>query len=615
MLSARLQDRSASRANRSMNGMQRLALAATTATYFIIVMGATVRVTGSGLGCPDWPLCHGSLIPPLELTALIEYFHRLVAAIGSPLILAVVFGAWRTRRHKRSVVGPAAVLPLLLATQIGLGAITVLLELPPWIVLVHLSVALMILGLLVVISVFSGDTPGVSNPAALKRVAVLSSLSAVALFLLLLTGGVVRAAGATWACAGFPGCDGTLFPFGRDPLTDLQLFHRTMSYGVLVLLAFTLVRAWQAKSIAPELGAAVLAVLGAGVFQFVVGANMVSLGAPPLLRGLHVAGASAVWVSVVLLASLAVRSASAPPLPAGAEDRTAAGNRGVGDLASAYLVMMKPSIISLLLVTTLASMLVAARGFPPFHLVVATLLGGALAAGAANTFNCYMDRDIDGVMQRTSHRPIPAGIVTPRQALTFGFALAILAMLLLGLIVNWLAAALSLGGLLYYVFVYTWWLKRSTPSNIVLGGAAGAVPPLVGWAAVTGEVSVLAVYLFAVIFFWTPPHFWALALLIRREYERAAIPMLPVVSGEAETRRQIVFYSLWLVAFTLLVVFIQEVGLIYITSALLLGGLFIYYAARLFREATSAAARGMFRYSILYLAFLFFALVIDRWRL
>ena len=247
--------------------------------------------------------------------------------------------------------------------------------------------------------------------------------------------------------------------------------------------------------------------------------------------------------------------------------------------------------------------------------MVATLLGGALAAGAANTFNCYMDRDIDGVMQRTSHRPIPAGIVTPRQALTFGFALAILAMLLLGLIVNWLAAALSLGGLLYYVFVYTWWLKRSTPSNIVLGGAAGAVPPLVGWAAVTGEVSVLAVYLFAVIFFWTPPHFWALALLIRREYERAAIPMLPVVSGEAETRRQIVFYSLWLVAFTLLVVFIQEVGLIYITSALLLGGLFIYYAARLFKEATTAAARGMFRYSILYLAFLFFALVVDRWRL
>ena len=282
--------------------------------------------------------------------------------------------------------------------------------------------------------------------------------------------------------------------------------------------------------------------------------------------------------------------------------------------ARAYFDLTKPRIIPLLLLTTLAAMMVAAHGMPDLALVAATLAGGALSAGAANTFNCFIDRDIDGMMGRTSLRPIPAGLITPWRAVGFGVLLTVLSTLVLGLLVNWLAALLAFCGLLYYVLVYSCWLKRSTPSNIVIGGAAGAVPPLVGWAAVTGEVSLLAVYLFAVIFFWTPPHFWALALLIRREYEKARIPMLPIVKGEAETRRQILMYSLWLVAFTLVVVVVQQVGVFYFVAAGILGGLFLYHAVRLMREASALAARRLFRYSILYLALLFTALVVDRWK-
>ena len=280
----------------------------------------------------------------------------------------------------------------------------------------------------------------------------------------------------------------------------------------------------------------------------------------------------------------------------------------------AYFALTKPRIVPLLLLTTLAAMMVAAHGMPALALVAATLAGGALSAGAANTFNCVIDRDIDGMMGRTSLRPIPSGLITPRQALGFGVLLTILSTLVLGLLVNWLASILALCGLVYYVLVYSCWLKRSTPSNIVIGGAAGAVPPLVGWAAVTGEVGLLAVYLFAVIFFWTPPHFWALALLIKREYEKARIPMLPIVKGDAETRQQIVIYSVWLVAFTLLVVVVQQVGVFYLVAAGVLGGLFLYHAVRLLREASALAARRLFRYSILYLALLFAALVVDRWK-
>jgi protoheme IX farnesyltransferase len=280
---------------------------------------------------------------------------------------------------------------------------------------------------------------------------------------------------------------------------------------------------------------------------------------------------------------------------------------------SAYLNLTKPRIIVLLLLTTLGAMLAAEPGLPPLGLVVATLLGGALSAAAANTLNCYLDRDIDRLMERTrERRALPAGRLVPSQALRFGLVLAALSFIELALLVNLLAAALAQAAIWFYVFVYTGWLKRSTPSNIVIGGAAGAVPPLVGWAAVTGRIDLPALYLFAIVFFWTPPHFWALALLLKREYGQASVPMLPVVRGDDETRRQILLYTLLLVALTVIMVPFQLVGALYLAAALILGGLFLYYAVRLVREGTQRAAARLFGYSIVYLALLFTAVVVDR---
>jgi protoheme IX farnesyltransferase len=272
---------------------------------------------------------------------------------------------------------------------------------------------------------------------------------------------------------------------------------------------------------------------------------------------------------------------------------------------------MKPGIITLLLVTTLGAMLVAERGVPPFGLVLVTLLGGILTSGGANVINCYIDRDIDAVMSRTRKRATATGRIAPTAALAFGIALTIGGFLLLGLVVNWLAAFLALAGNLYYVFVYTLWLKRRTPHNIVVGGAAGAVPPLVGWAAVTGGLTAPAWILFAIIFYWTPPHFWALSLLKQGEYGRVGVPMLPVVAGEEETRRQVFLYTILLSAVTLLLV---PFGMswIYLAGALALGGYFLYLAWKLLTDPSKAIARRTFFYSIWYLAGLFAVMVTDR---
>ena len=289
----------------------------------------------------------------------------------------------------------------------------------------------------------------------------------------------------------------------------------------------------------------------------------------------------------------------------------AAGPRPWREVAADYVALTKPKIIGLLLVTTLGAMVVAGEGFPSLGLICWTLLGGALASGGAGAINHFVDRDIDTRMGRTRGRPVAAGRLEPWQALAFGVTLGASSFALMSLFVNVVSAVLALAGLLFYVFVYTCWLKRSTPSNIVIGGAAGSFPPLVGWAAVTGDLALPALILFAIIFYWTPPHFWALALLIRGDYERAGVPMLPVVSGPDETRRQIFLYSLIMVAMTTLLFVTHTSGLLYLALALALGGIFLAYAARLLRQRTQRAARRLYLYSLLYLALLFVAMMVD----
>jgi protoheme IX farnesyltransferase len=276
-----------------------------------------------------------------------------------------------------------------------------------------------------------------------------------------------------------------------------------------------------------------------------------------------------------------------------------------------YVRLTKPRIISLLLVTTAGAMFVAAGGVPDGWLLVWTMVGGYLAAGGANAINHYIDRDIDGRMSRTTTRPVVAGRVSPGRALAFGITLGALSALVLGVFANWLAAALALLGLALYVGVYTLWLKRTTVHNIVIGGSAGAVPPLVGWAAVTGDLNLSAWLLFAIVFYWTPPHFWALALILERDYAAAGVPMLPVVRGEAETKRQILLWSLVMVAVSLLPVVSGAAGALYLWSALALGAAFLALAAMLARQPGLRWARATFHYSLLYLALIFVALVID----
>ena len=285
--------------------------------------------------------------------------------------------------------------------------------------------------------------------------------------------------------------------------------------------------------------------------------------------------------------------------------------RPLRETARAYLALTKPRIIWLLLVTTVPAMVLAAEGWPPPGLVAATLAGGALAAAGANAINQVADRDIDELMRRTRRRPLPAGRVEPARALWFGLALGAAAAAWLTLTVNLLAAALALGALGFYVLVYSCYLKRATAQNIVLGGAAGAAPPLIGWAAVTGGIGVEAVFLFLIVFYWTPPHFWALALVYADDYERAGVPMLPVVRGEGETKRQIVLYALMLAALTLAFTAVAGLSLIYFAAAAAGGAAFVWLAVRLARAPGIEGAMPLFHYSIAYLVLLFGAVAAD----
>jgi protoheme IX farnesyltransferase len=275
-----------------------------------------------------------------------------------------------------------------------------------------------------------------------------------------------------------------------------------------------------------------------------------------------------------------------------------------------YVALTKPRVISLLLVIALASMVVAQQGWPATDLVLAVMFGGYLAAGGANAINMWFDRDIDAQMYRTRSRPIPAGRVPARNALVFGVILNMLAFLLIAGRANLLAAGLTLAATLFYVLVYTMALKRTTPQNIVIGGAAGAFPPLIGWSAVTGSLDLTAIYLFCIVFFWTPPHFWALALRLEGDYGRANVPMLPQVHGRVETARQMLLYSVVLVAISMLLGF-RGFGLAYFLGAAGLGGVLVGMCVATLREKGNRWARRTFTYSILYLALLFAAMVLD----
>jgi protoheme IX farnesyltransferase len=415
---------------------------------------------------------------------------------------------------------------------------------------------------------------------------------------LLVVGAYVRERGAGLAFGDWPLMGGRLIPALDDPGAALHFAHRALA----LLLAGHLV-GLAARARRDERGdVRRLAFAGVALFvaQALVGAANVWTTLHPIAVLVHASLAFLTWSAFV---ALAVVSRLGPrPQPADARP----GRVG------AYVALTKPRIVVLLLVTTIPAMVLAARGLPSVWLMAATLIGGMLTAGSANALNQYLERDIDEKMHRTRSRPLPSHTVGPRGALIFAIVLGIAGFVWLTAVVNLLSALLAASAILFYVLIYTLLLKRNTPQNIVIGGAAGAVPVLVGWAAVTGTIEAPAWVMFAIIFLWTPPHFWALAMRYRDDYAAAGVPMLPVVRGDRSTTTQILAYALVLVAATLFLSPVGGLGALYALSAALLGGGFIYRAVRLRWEPGGESALKLFRYSVSYLALLFGAIAADR---
>ncbi len=579
------------------------------------------------MACPDWPLCHGRFVPPLEGSVLIEYAHRLVAASVSVLVLITTAAAVMAQRAVRGAALTAGIVVALVAVQVVLGGITVKMDLTPALVTTHLGVAMLFLAGLLVQAVVALETPAQPAPLGVRRLAL---LAAAATYIMVLIGGFVGSSAAALACPSLPACRGPVV-LPPDWPGRLHMLHRAWAVVVTLLVFATAAVARRTGPRRVTTAANVAAALV--VVQFAAGVLNVATRLSPAVQGLHLGLAAALFGTLVVLSMLTVplpearpAAAAAAPLrtiaggsvddPTGALRWSPAGPSGAPPalaLARDYLQLMKPRIILLLLVTTVTTMVVAS----PHHLSLAvlalTVLGGTLAAGSANAFNMYIDRDIDAVMQRTCLRPVPAGRLRPRQAIGFGIVTGLLSVLVMAWGVNTLSAVLSTAGIVFYVAVYTLWLKRTTPQNIVIGGAAGAVPPLVGWAAATGHLGLPALVLFAIVFLWTPPHFWALALAKADDYRAAQVPMLPVVKGEQETRRQILWYSLALSAASLVLYApLHALGLVYLFAAIILDAVFVLMAWAVFSGRGQRAEMSLFGYSLLYLALLFGSMVADR---
>ena len=598
-----------------MTRFQKLAITTTGATFALIAVGGLVRATKSGLGCgDDWPHCNGRLLPRIEsITTAIEFSHRLVAALVVIMIGILLVAAWRGYRHSRRILWPSAAALVLVLIQAGLGAVVVGQRLRAVYVTAHFAVAMVLFATLLygVVNTYCirRAEKGVTEPVIGRSFARLATWSAVVTFALLLVGAYVRGANAGLAFPDWPLMGGRLIPRLGEHATP-HFLHRLIALGAGVLVAMLIRRAFKTEAHEPAVRA-IAATLGVlYLAQVLVGAANVWSRLSEAAVVAHVSLGALTWGAAATLAFVSRNLSRNAEEAAGAE-RPAGSFRRLRERSAVYFQLTKPRIIVLLLITTVPAMIIAARGVPSGWLILATLFGGTAAAGSANAINCYYDRDIDERMARTRKRPLPSHKVDPELALEFGVVLGVASFLFLARAVNVLAALLALSAILFYVFVYTMGLKRSTPQNIVIGGAAGAVPVLVGWAAVTGRVEVPALMLFAIIFIWTPPHFWALALRYADDYQEAGVPMLPVVAGVRATQRQILLYSVVLVAATLAFAPIGRMGAIYLVAAAALGAGFMWRAVTLWRSGTMKAAMGLFKFSISYLALLFAAMAVD----
>ncbi len=606
-----------------MTRFQKFAALTLGTALLLVTVGVIVRATDAGLGCPDWPLCHGQLLPPVDdPKAWIEWFHRTIAAVIGFQILGLAVLAIRDHRDRASLLWPTIGAVVLVGFQAWLGRETVRLGNSGESVTAHLAAAMLLVGVLVFVTVRAGYPARVAARGASQRFTLLAAFAAIATFALLLFGSNVTATDSALVFPDWPLMGGSLIP----PLGEASaahILHRWIAAVVGVIVLLVAVIAWRDRRTHPTL--ARVALLAAGLFavQIVIGGLQVLTRLSEWSQTLHLALGAGIWALLVGLATASHLEARGTG--ARTDDgvgATAGGPRTRADTIRAYIALTKPRIIELLLVTTVPAMVLATRFVPGTDwgawggLVVWTMVGGTLAAGSANAINCYLDRDIDLLMVRTRRRPLPAHQVEPERAVVFGIVLGVISFGVMASFVNLLAAFLTLLAIAFYVVVYTMLLKRTTTQNIVIGGAAGALPPVIGWAAVTGDIGVPALILFALVFYWTPPHFWALSLRIRKDYAAAGVPMLPVVKGIPETTRQIGLYTVLMVAISLLLWPVAQMGLIYLGAAVGLGAMFIFQAYRLWQrgaseEASTQGAITLYRYSISYLSLLFLAIAVD----
>jgi heme o synthase len=596
--------------------LRRLSTATAATTVALVVVGGIVRATGSGDACPQWPGCFpGRILPPLEAHAIVEFSHRLVALILSVLVVATAWVAWRRERRDAAVLWPAVAAVAVLVVQSAIGAIRIETGPKALVTTLHFLTAMVLLSLVVMTATASriGRRDSESAPVTSGFRRTLGATIAVA-GMLLLVGAYVRGEGAGLVFLDWPLMDGRFVPDLTGNATAATFAHRLLAAIAVALGAILAVR----SSRIPHRGLRAIAWTAFGLLfvQAGLGAAAVLTRLAPWSVAGHVAGSSLAWAALVALAATTYRVAPRAERTdrEGGAGRPARARRArrAKERVAAYLQLTKPDIIVLLLITTVPAMVLAEGGMPAGWLIAATLFGGTLAAAGANAVNCYLDRDIDEVMARTRRRPLPSHRVEPRAAVRFGAILIAASFGWLAATVNLLSAGLVAAAATFYVVVYTMWMKRSTPQNIVIGGAAGAVPALVGWSAVTGTVAAPAVVLFGIVFLWTPPHFWALAIRHTNEYAAARVPMLPVLRGRRGTAAHILRYTVLLVAVSLTLVPVAGMGPIYLGAAALLGAVLIGFAVRLHRRPDARSAMALFRFSITYLALLFAAVGVDR---
>ncbi len=578
-------------------------------TFLLLILTVTPGLRFLQAGCAPGIPCFRFGRAAGDVRQIGDWLRVFIPMLIWPTLLIATFLAWLRLRRERWVARPIYVALSLTLLQVFLVYLTDHMRDRPGVDALNLALLLSIEGLLVaaLVIVFRRSLdPGHSGQLIYQtHFARLTLFALATMFVVLVSGSLVKLAGTSGTCAAWPWCPGGVLP--GSPGGWLHIFHRIFVVIGTLQLAAVAWLAWQTQRYQASIlvYSTVVAVLFFA--QGIMGAVQAVRGELGLLAGLHSATAAGVWAILVVLA---VQVGLAGRFPV---DERLAAHRPLAMPVRLrdFLALTKPIVVSLLLITTYGGMVVGGRAWPALSLTFWTLAGGALAAGGSSAINQFIDWKRDRLMTRTAGRPIPAGRVTPAEGLAFGVALCLAAFFVFVTFVNLSAALFAMLGVAYYVFLYSLLLKHATVQNIVIGGGAGAIPPLVGWAAVTGSVTLPAVMLFVVIFFWTPPHFWALALVRRKDYQRAGIPMLPVVRGEQETRWQIFLYTLILVAITLSLPVLGLGGGLYIAAALLLGAALIAAAFRVWRGSGNRVAWQMYRFSSLYLAFLFAALMLD----